>query len=154
MQHVLIVIRLNSNTALLSHKESSVSECAGDGREFGFVGNVSVEMVTVDEEATLSLDCHVEDAIGSVVFQWQAQAAGEEGGTVREVEDGERVGIASTASSSVLHIDQVALMDEGVYYCVAADSLTELSKRFIVSVHGKQHTAPLSFATANTICEE
>lgn len=100
-----------------------------------FAGNVTAENVTVREGAMLSLDCSVEDAVGGVMFQWLVE--GEEGGMVKELRERRRINITSSANSSSLLIHKVVVVDEGMYYCIAADFISQITKQIKVSVKGE-----------------
>ena len=90
-------------------------------------------VISVNEGSGLMLECTVEDAIGTVTFQWQRGT--DEG--VGRVDINRRDIITFTANSSLLLLDEVASDDSRLYYCVARDFLSEITKVFNVSVKGE-----------------
>ena len=79
------------------------------------------------------LECTVEDVIGTVTFQWQRET--DEG--VEREDINRRDIITSTANSSLLLFDKVVSDDSRLYFCVARDYLSEITKVFNVSVQGE-----------------
>lgn len=90
---------------------------------------MSTETVSVTEGERLDLNCTVQDAVGKVTFEWLAMSDSEEGWN-----------ITSGADRSSLLIDHVTVMDEGVYYCIATDYQSQITKQFNVSVNGEQRS--------------
>lgn len=88
----------------------------------------------MNEGTGLTLECAVEDGIGTVTFQWQREGDVGEG---RE-DINRRDIITFTANSSLLLFDKVASDDNRLYFCVARDFLSEMTKVFNVSVKGER----------------
>lgn len=90
---------------------------------------MSIETVSVTEGERLDLACTVWDAVGKVTFKWQVES--------HRVEE---LNITSRADRSSLLINHVTVMDEGMYYCVARDYQSQITKQFNVSVNGEQRS--------------
>lgn len=103
------------------------------------MGNVSAETVSITEGERLSLNCTVQDAVGRVMFQWQAMRN-------RETE----LNITSAANRSSLFINHVTVMDEGLYYCVAMDYQSQITKQYNATVNGEKRSKIISLSL--TIC--
>ena len=130
----LINITVQGQIIVLSPNCEFVSYIlTGEGREFRFLENTKSTVLEADEGSTVCLTCSVVDAVGSVMFQWQADRDGDR----VMVEGGRRVDITSTANSSSLLIHQATLMDEGSYYCVAKDYLSQIKQYFNVTIKGE-----------------
>lgn len=69
------------------------------------------------------------DAVGKVIFKWLVMS-----------DRVEEFNITSRADRSSLHIEHVTVMDEGMYYCVATDYQSQITKQFNVGVNGEQRS--------------
>ena len=89
---------------------------------------------TVDEGESLQLECQVEDTIGIVAFQWKR----EEEGAVESVQISEKYSIVTSLNRSVLSLNAATADDDRLYFCIAQDSVSCITKVFNVSVKGKR----------------
>ena len=88
---------------------------------------------SVDEGGSLQLECQVEDTIGIVAFQWKR----EEEGALERVQISEKYTIVTSVNRSVLSLNAATANDNQLYFCIAQDSVSRITKVFNVSVKGK-----------------